>query len=465
MKKWIAGIVMLAIFLVLLPTSILASEKQNPPLDEIRQKLADEARKQGIPPEILKAIAETESQYKQFNKDGTPNITPDGGIGIMQVTPANVDIPVDVDRLKTDIDYNIEIGAKVLLKKWNLSYLPKINNHDKSVLENWYFAIMAYNGLSKRNDPSFNPNNAYQERVYARIESASLLYISDEYFSFPAFDIRYEENDERMFFPPDKNYQTTKQINSQEMYKKGDIIYLDERDESVLLRDKNLKKTDINLWPYTPLTITGSPKETSNYANDFAYYPVKGVTANGYVASSYANKGDKSLLFSDPIDDKRAAALAFAALNDYVQGYPDGSFGSQKPLKREHVAVMLDSILNLQVPYDYQMAADDVKKNNPYYNHLKKAEYNKLLGGGGKLRPEEHLTRSQMAQVMSEAFADHYATPSKQHIFDDQRKIWNPEAVNTIYDNDVTIADPFRPTEEITRSQFAIFIYRTLVNY
>ncbi|GGK04696.1 hypothetical protein GCM10007063_28800 [Lentibacillus kapialis] len=455
------------ILLIVLPSVVLANANENPSLDEIKKKIADEARERGIPPEILKAIAATESKYQQFNGDGSPTISSDGGIGIMQVTPNNTNVSVDKEKLKKDIDYNIKTGAKVLLSKWNLNYLPKINEHDKSVLENWYFAIMAYNGLSERNDPSIHSEEAYQEKVYERIENASYLYLTEDYFSFPEFDIRYEENDERMFFPPNKDYETSTLTSTREMYEKGDIIYLDERDGSISLRDKNLAKKDKDgtLWPYTPLTVTGPPKETANFNNDFAYYPVKGVDADGYTAAAYMNKGDESLLFSDPVDDKRAAALSFASMNGYVKGYPDGSFGSQDSLKREHVAVILDNILDLNAPSGYHMQADDVKANNLYYNELKEAEYHKLLGGGGALRPKEHFSRAQMAQVMSEAFVNKYESPTRQHEFKDQWRIWNPKAVNTIYFNDVTIADPFRPYEDITRSQFAIFIYRTLVNY
>lgn len=444
--------------------SLSANIHENPPLNEIRQKIADEARKQGIPPEILKAIAATESNYTQFNADGSPNISSDGGIGIMQVTPANIDIQVDIEKLKTDIDYNIEIGAKVLANKWDLSYLPKINNHDKNVLEDWYFAIMAYNGLSKQNDPALYPGRTYQERVYQRIERASLLHLSSSYFKFPEFDIRYEANDKRMFFPPDKYYQTTV-TPSREMYQKGDIVFIDERDGSITLRAQDLNDVVTQLWPYTPLTITGKPKESNNHAHDFSYYPVEGVKVGGYAASGYLNKGNNSLLFNDPIDDNRAAALTYASLNGYVKGYEDGSFGSYEPLKREHVAVILDNILDLQAPSTYQMVADDVDTDNYYYDQLRKVEYNKLLGGGGKLRPKEFLTRAQMAQVMSDAFENHYQTPTTMHQFKDQGSIWNPEAVNTIYQNDITVADPFRPHEDITRSQFAIFIYRTLMNY
>lgn len=466
MKKFFVTLALMIGILGSTTQGVLASENSNLPVDEIKQLIANEAREQGIPPEILKAIARQESKFMQFNTDGTPNISPDGGIGIMQVTPDKIDIPVDVDidRLKTDTAYNIEVAAQVLEEKWELTYLPKLNNQDKSVMENWYFAIMAYNGLSKSNDPNINAGNTYQERVYEKIEDYS--FIRYEIFEFPTFDIRYEDNNDTMFFPPEKNYKTTSITPSRQMYKTGDIVYVDGRDGAVGLHKGTINgSVDEKLWPYSPLTIVSGPVESSDKDNDFAYYYVKGVDTGGYVASTYLIKGSKDMLFNDPIDNNRAAALAFASMNGYVQGYPTGDFGSNDALKREHVAVILDNILDLSAPDDYEMVADDVKTDNPYYEQLKAVEYNKYLGGGGKLRPKENLTRSQMAQVMVEAFDTYYDPPTSKHIFADQGKLWNPEEVNTIYFNDVTIADPFRPSEEITRSQFAIFIYRTMVDF
>src|SRR5699024_463835 len=127
---------------------------------------------------------------------------------------------------------------------------------------------------------------------------------------------------------------------------------------------KDLQDSRTKLWPYTPLTITGTPKESANYAHYFSYYPVEGFKVDGYAASGYLNKGNKDLLFNDPIDDKRAAALTYASLNGYVKGYDTGDFGSYEPLKREHVAVILDNILDLQAPADYHMVADDVDTDN-----------------------------------------------------------------------------------------------------
>jgi hypothetical protein len=464
MKKLVMLVMMFALVLVESLVVTAESTSVQPSYQEIKQIITDKAIQNNIPPEIIKAIAFTESGYKQF-ENGEPYVSSDGGIGIMQITPSKIDFAVDEQKLKYDINYNIEIGAKVLSRKWELTYLPKMNNQDRKVLENWYFPIAAYNGLSKANDPNLNPGSTYQDKVYKRISSASLL-MGEGYFVFPKFDIRYEGTNETMKFPEGSSYITQTTTLSQQMYVSGDMVYIDGRDGGTKLRSSS----DINsvlrkLLPYTPLTVTGKGVESSKIGNDFIYYPVNGVKIKGYAGSLYLNVANKEFTFTDPIDDDRAAALYFLAMNDYVSGYKDGSFGSNKFLKREHVAVILDRILDMSKPSNYQMKAKDVAKNNEYYEQLAEAEYNGYLGVGGKIRPKEYLTRSQMASILVRAFDENYNTPKTNHVFKDQKSIWNYEPINTLYYNEVTVADPFLPNNNVTRSQFALFIYRTMVDY
>lgn len=151
-----------------IPIATRASN-QNPSLEEIAGIFDRVGKEKQIPPVILKAIAYTESGWRQWDNNGnvvsaswgsTPNI------GIMQVgsyNPNNTDL---VNRLKTDISFNIEYGADILLSKWNAT--PRIGDGDPNKLENWYFALWAYNSWVPYN----NPNNAaaagrvtYQDKI------------------------------------------------------------------------------------------------------------------------------------------------------------------------------------------------------------------------------------------------------------------------------------------------------------
>lgn len=72
----------------------------------------------------------------------------------------------DYARLCTDIDYNIDRGAAMLITKWNATPIigDGVGNNGHEKLENWYYAIWAYNGFAAINNPNFN-NNSYQHKV------------------------------------------------------------------------------------------------------------------------------------------------------------------------------------------------------------------------------------------------------------------------------------------------------------
>lgn len=167
----------------------------NPPQQEINRMLTEAAFEKGIPPEIVKAVAVRESTWCQFDEKGEPLII-DGGIGIMQVTqPHNY----DEELLKSDIEYNIEKGVEILDKKFSNfdAILPKLNDMDRDVLENWYFALLAYNGKKQVNSPTKEEDGstntkAYQEEIYALVDKDNNeIGVSPLPFSFKREDFTY----------------------------------------------------------------------------------------------------------------------------------------------------------------------------------------------------------------------------------------------------------------------------------
>jgi hypothetical protein len=132
----------------------------NPSTAEIRDKLDAAALARQIPPEILFAVAFQESSWRQYDAKGQPLMSADGGIGIMQVTSYGA---YDVQRLKTDIDYNIAAGADILLQKWGYAptVIPVIGDGSRFCYENWFYAVWAYNG--------WTANNPYPYKVWGLV--------------------------------------------------------------------------------------------------------------------------------------------------------------------------------------------------------------------------------------------------------------------------------------------------------
>lgn len=159
---------MLMIFIILnITTSAFGQNiRQNPPRNELEEKLEALAKKRGVPTVIVKAIAKVESGYQQYTRSGNVYTGSRGSIGIMQINNRYGDF--DSHKLKYDIDYNLEAGIEMILRKWDMAVksLPNMGNMDPNVLENWYFALWAYNGWADSNNTNTNKKKyTYQELI------------------------------------------------------------------------------------------------------------------------------------------------------------------------------------------------------------------------------------------------------------------------------------------------------------
>lgn len=164
-----------------LPSKIQFGVSALPTQLDISNRLTYWAQQYNIPPVLLKAIAWQESKgllpngqtgWRQFNLDGSPLIGYDKkGIGIMQISDYDAADPtqaVYIDKIKNDYDFNIAEGARILNQKWRT--VPKIGDGDRNKLENWYFAVMAYNSWADRNNTNYAQAHGlktYQDLVFS----------------------------------------------------------------------------------------------------------------------------------------------------------------------------------------------------------------------------------------------------------------------------------------------------------
>jgi hypothetical protein len=134
-----------------------------------------------VPPVLLKAIAYVESSITQsgsstpFGSIGPSLIAFDCGHGIAQVTTGMTFPNGEEGRgspqqalVATHYAYNIARGANILVDKWNDAPEEKpIAGIDTLghplVLENWYFAVWAYNGFT---GPGANRSNHPLDPIY-----------------------------------------------------------------------------------------------------------------------------------------------------------------------------------------------------------------------------------------------------------------------------------------------------------
>ncbi|MBI2863049.1 MAG: hypothetical protein HYX94_00605 [Chloroflexi bacterium] len=121
-----------------------------------------------IPCTILKSIAYIESGWRQAStaprgSSGEPLVSYSCGYGVMQITSpmtapgpgSGLLDPARQQRVAREYTFNVSYGAKMLVDKWN--WTPVIGGNNPAILENWYYAVWAYNGWTWKNNPN-NPS-------------------------------------------------------------------------------------------------------------------------------------------------------------------------------------------------------------------------------------------------------------------------------------------------------------------
>ncbi|HEU5140662.1 MAG TPA: cell wall-binding repeat-containing protein [Bacillales bacterium] len=313
----------------------------NPSDGNIAKLLTKYAVKYDIPPEIVKAIAWDESKWKQYWEDTVSGANPcqkhvEGhvvvsydctyrpdrpGLGIMQVTSYDPDNTEYVNQLKSSIEFNIQEGVQILANKWNYSNggtIPEVNNNDREVLENWYFAIMAYNGISKKNDPT-ESNNTYQEKVYSFIEDHSLIEIPE--FPVNKLDTYYKDGSTLIHFKHRQIDISGPFHLSKHFFSAGESVVTTNKNGVVNFRSQPKIADNIvdSLSPNTKLTIIGGRIPSPNKFNHFVWYHAQ------------LADGTKGYIYSSDLDQivelygKKAKTRYGTSVDISQYGWPNGS--------------------------------------------------------------------------------------------------------------------------------------------
>lgn len=435
-----------------------------PPLEKL-QILREVAIENGIPAEILKAIAFKETGMKQFNPDGTHIKAKDGGIGIMQVTLTDAEIAkdgVNVEKLKYDTKYNIEQGARILLDKWRNPNLPRVNSHESDRIEDWYFAIMAYNGLSKRNDPNHTGQYAYQEDIFKIIRERSQLSIG----ATPNLKIAYPNPaaPDLMEFPDGVDYVWPTSTKTAQNYKSGEIAYTYTSGNSSNLRDGVDGLLKAKVPNYIPFQIVSGPHQSNNANNHFVIYKVKGKDFEGYMAGSNLITSKTVNVFTD-VTPELQPDVTYLQARDIIDGYSDTRFEPNKDVTRGQATKLIVEALKLKLPTsDYKLTATDVSPSHPFYEYLRIAEANGVMNGvGGKFLPGNTLTRSDMASILVRAFGNSLDTPPAGYKYTGVSATDpNYANINKLAYNKITIAKDFDRNGTLTRGDFARFLKRAV---
>lgn len=449
-KKLLASVLCMTMILAFVPKQVYSSgENVNPSRAELEKKIEEVARKRGIPSVILKSIARVESVYKQFNSDGSVFTGRGGSIGLMQIV--NRYGWFDDTRLKYDIDYNIEAGADVLLRKWDtaLKTIPQIGDMNPNVLENWYFAIWAYNGWSKSNNPNTGlKKNAYQDLIY---------YIAEKEYKQIINPIPKELLPNSGLPSKETKFQTPEDFHYGDIltYYEGDIVKLDGR-QTMILKDEPSGSNTHEVNNLMELQILQEPV----LSNGYFWYKVRAIETEqeGWLVGNWISKTGSIYPFFDISNTWAKDYIIKLYEMEIVTGSGD-NFNPNNYITRQEMSILISKAFQLQAP-DYELECTDKDSIKEWATDHVKAildlDIMALDNETNEFKPDEYMTREEAAIIVSKIIGyDEDYDLELEYIDTEEISEESMRAIANVQSQGIMSGanGKFRPTDHLTRGE------------
>lgn len=175
----------------------------------------------------------------------------------------------------------------------------------------------------------------------------------------------------------------------------------------------------------------------------------------------------KTVSFSDVSPDFWAyEEIMGASQAGIINGYGDGSFQPNAPISRKHSVLMLNRLLGWEDLDSFQSPFRDVDSSLTASNFaiMAASKLGIIKGYNGDLfKPENPLTRGQMALILARALGlDDVKFTGEVHNFTDlsPEDEYYDEVQHLAALGIITKQPTYRPTQHITRAQFATMLHR-----
>ena len=159
-----------------------------------------------------------------------------------------------------------------------------------------------------------------------------------------------------------------------------------------------------------------------------------------------------------------AEAVQFLKSENIITGYGDGTFRPMENISRQHVISIIDKLLDAQ-PVREAKAFTDVPASHPYYDAIQNAYRAGIINGyqDGTFKPDAPVTRAQIAKILALAFE--LESDGETAFKDVSPTHWSNEYVQALVNKGITTTGKsgyYRPNEQLTRGQYALFLHRLL---
>lgn len=173
---------------------------------------------------------------------------------------------------------------------------------------------------------------------------------------------------------------------------------------------------------------------------------------------------------NSPFTDVEADHYAYDAImnlynRNIISGYGSGKFGPNDPVTRGQAAKMLAQVLDLDLSNVKNPGFKDVKSSDIYYRYIAALANKGILNGflDKMFRPNEPITRGQMAIILTKGFQFKPATNLSHTFKDVTSQTQERYYIQTVYNLNITYGineNMYAPYGKVTRGQMAAFLLR-----
>ncbi|HZG70814.1 MAG TPA: 5'-nucleotidase C-terminal domain-containing protein [Chondromyces sp.] len=196
------------------------------------------------------------------------------------------------------------------------------------------------------------------------------------------------------------------------------------------------------------------------------YYALSASVATGALTVAADASAAKPGSFKD-VKENHGFSQAIHHLSErgVIKGFSDETFRPHKEVTRAEAAKMIALALQLDTKNVEDPGFKDVPKNKWHYGYVAALSNAGIIDGfGDEFKPDETLTRAQMAKIITLAFKLKKETLEDSPFTDVNEQAWYASYIKPLIDYKITqgtSSTTFSPDEKVTRGQIAAFIYRS----
>lgn len=177
---------------------------------------------------------------------------------------------------------------------------------------------------------------------------------------------------------------------------------------------------------------------------------------------------ESSASFPDVTDTYKWAkdAIDYLVEKGAIEGHPDGTFAPADSIKRGEAAKILAITLGLKVDDNAKTDFEDAKNHwsSKFIAAITSQKPGVIEGYQGKFRPEDNITRQEMAKMVVNAYG--LKLDEKADVSFDDNKGWGANDINVLASLGVVqgvAKGKFDPEASVTRAQTPVFVHRAEV--